>query len=666
LAVTLSLSITQNSQNVANNTSNVTVQASVKWTYGSYNALGQCTGSITIDGTKYSFSGMSFNTGETTSGSQVVMTKTVNVSHNNDGTKTLSCSASFDTRVSSGTISASADKTLTTIPRKSTLNVSNGTLGVAPSMTVSRKSSSFTHTITYKCGTATGTICTNSSKTVISWTPPLSLAQQNRTGTSVSIVFTLYTYTSGGASVGSNTYTKTYTIPESVKPSVSLAVSDPTGHLSKYGKYVQGQSKLDIVATASGNQGSTIKSYRTTADGKTYMTNPVTTGVIAGTGTLTINVTVTDSRGRTASASTTVSVLAYEPPRVTELGVYRCKENAVADPSGAYLAVSYDASVTSLDSKNSAKYTLEYKKQTDDEYIKEELTALSGAYVIYGAKSVFEADPASSYNITLSVADDFTTTAKTAVGSPVKKVWSLLKKAGSIVGMAFGKIAELEDVFDIAFQTRFTGGILHPVIEPETDLNDIRTPNTYVGANVSNYHYTNCPLTDGTFTLEVVGMGEDGQVKQRLTYCHYTASRAWERIYYGESWGEWVCVSDFEGQLLWEGGRYMTADHTNNLAEPVSKQRSGIVLVFSEYIDGATSDTAFHTRFIPKTFVAKHPGKGHCFQLSSSNLDHFATKYLYISDEKIVGHANNSMTGTGDCGITFNNARFVLRYVIGV
>ena len=34
MAVSISLAITQNSQNVANNTSNVTVSVTAKWTYG--------------------------------------------------------------------------------------------------------------------------------------------------------------------------------------------------------------------------------------------------------------------------------------------------------------------------------------------------------------------------------------------------------------------------------------------------------------------------------------------------------------------------------------------------------------------------------------------------------------------------------------------------------
>lgn len=244
----------------------------------------------------------------------------------------------------------------------------------------------------------------------------------------------------------------------------------------------------------------------------------------------------------------------------------------------------------------------------------------------------------------------------------IKKVFSFLPQG---LGIALGKVAELQNVFDVGFQTRFLGGILHQILEPNTDLNDVRTPNTYVGANTSTYAYLNCPISSGTFTLVVDGAGADGQVKQRLTSCRKSDARTFERIYYQSSWGEWVCVSDFAGTLLASPGMYMTSGHTVTLAEPVSRQRTGIVLVFSEYVNGAVSDQSFSCRFIPKMMVSKHNGKAQCIQLSTSNLEYFATKYLYISDDKITGHDNNSMTGTGS-GITYTNNRFVLRYVIGV
>lgn len=464
MGVSISLSITQNSQSIANNTSNVTVKVTAKCTYKSYNALGTSSGSITIDGTKYSFSGIKYNTGEATTWSGVVMTKTVNVSHSSDGTKTLKCSASFDTRVSSGVVSCSGSKTLTTIPRKSELTVENGTLGTAQTLTITEKASSFKHKLKYTCGSASGWILGDSdsfsTSNSVSWTPPLSLAQQNTTGTSVSVTFTLYTYTDDGTSVGSNSYTKTFSIPSSVKPSVSVAVSDPIGYKDTYGGYIQGLSKLKIVATASGSQGSTIKSYKTEADGNTYTAATVETGVISGTGTLTIKVTVTDSRGRTATASTTVSVLAYEPPKISALAVYRCDADGKASSSGAYLAVKFSSVITSLNSKNTAVCTLQYKKSSATSYTTKTLSDFAGQYSVSDGVYVFPAETSSSYDIILTVKDAFKSVNKPATGSSVKKVWSLLKKAGEIVGIAFGKIAELEGVFDVDFVIRARKGII--------------------------------------------------------------------------------------------------------------------------------------------------------------------------------------------------------------
>lgn len=469
MAVTLGISITQNSQNVANNTSNVTVNVTASWTSGSHNAVvdasgnPQAHGTLKIDGTSYSFRS-TFNTGKTTSGSQTIFTKTVDVSHNSDGSKTLACSASYVTGVSSGTVSASASKALTTIPRKSTLTVANGTLGTAQTLTITEQASTFKHKLKYTCGNASGWILGNdssfSTSNSISWTPPLSLAQQNTTGTSVSVTFILYTYTDGGTSVGNNSYTKTFSIPASVKPSVSVSVSDPMGYKDTYGGYVQGMSKLKIAVTASGSQGSTIKSYKTTADGKTYTAATVTTDTISGTGTLTISVTVTDSRGRTATASTTVSVLAYEPPKITALSVYRSDNNGNASSSGTHLTVKFSATITSLNKKNTAAYTIQYKKSSATSYTTRTLDAFAGQYSVSNGVISFTAETTSSYDIVVTATDAFKSIPKTASGSSVKKVWSMLKKAGEIVGFALGKIAELEGVFDVDMTIRARKGII--------------------------------------------------------------------------------------------------------------------------------------------------------------------------------------------------------------
>lgn len=446
MAVSISIAITQNSQSIANNTSNVTVSVTAKWTGGSNNRVvnadgtPQANGWLKIDGTSYTFASI-FNSGQTTTGSQTIFTKTVNVSHDSTGAKTLACSASYTTGVSSGTVTASASKALTTIPRKSTLAASNGTLGTAQTLTVTKQATSFTHTITYKCGSASGTICTKSSSTSISWTPPLSLAQQNTTGTSVTVTFTITTY-NGSTSVGSNTKNITCSIPSSVKPTVSLAVSEATN----YGVYLQTLSKVQIAVTASGSYGSTIKSYSTTFDGKTYTTSSVTSGFIVGSGTMTISTTVTDSRGRTATASTTITVVAYHAPQITEMSVYRSNSDGSANPSGGYLRVEFTDIISESVDYHYLYYTVKYKKVSETEYT----TLSSGTYI-------FAADTASSYDVVLTIEDGYSSISKAQVGPSARKLWSIFKKG---LGLAFGKVAELEGVFDVDFVIRARKGII--------------------------------------------------------------------------------------------------------------------------------------------------------------------------------------------------------------
>lgn len=666
MAVSISIAIAQNSQSIANNTSNVTVTVKASWTNGSHNALvnaegtPQAKGWVKIDGTTYNFAS-TFNTGKTSSGSQTIFTKTLNVSHTPTGTKTLACSASYATGVSSGTVTASASKTLTTIPRKSTLTVLNGTLGTALKLTVTKQADSFTHTITYACGSASGTICTKSSNTSITWTPPLSLANQNTTGVSVSIKFTITTY-SGSSNVGSNTKTITCSIPASVKPSCVLTVTDPTGISDTYGGFVKGLSKFKVVVTPTTSYGSDIKAYKTTANGSTYTSASFTTGVLTSSGTLKVSSTVTDKRGRSGSASQSISVTNYSVPIISKLTVNRCTEDGTPDGQGAYVKVVFSANVTSLNNLNTASYLLRYKPCIEDIFTDVYLYDYTDSYSVADGTYIFPADTASSYNIEFSVTDSHNTSSRTTTASTG---FTLMHWGIGGDSMAIGKVSELPGVLDLGLQTRFYGGILHPVLEPETDLNDIRTPNTYVGANISNYNYANCPLTSGTFTLEVVGMGEDGQVKQRLTYCHKTASRVWERIYYSSSWGEWVCVSDFDGTLLWSDAWYMHDTQTATLSESVSKQRTGIVLVFSLYDkdNSAAKNQEFFEFFVSKYTIAAHSGCGRNFNLCGMFGN--GMKYLYLHDDKIVGHSKNNTTVTVG-NVTYDNSRYVLRYVIGV
>ena len=661
---TLKFSWETSSQSITNNTSTISWKLQLISTdSGRIDSSATKKWSVTVNGETYSGTntvGIANNTTKT------LASGTTTIAHNSNGTKTFSYSFSqqfsitFD-GVSIGTKSGSGSGTLNTIARKSSLAASNGTLGTAQTLTVTRHDSSLTHTITYKCGSAEGTIATKSSNTSISWTPPLDLASQSPSGTSVSITFTITTY-SGSTSIGSNTKAISCSIPSSVIPTVSITVSDASNFSGTYGGYIQHKSKIKVVITSSGSYGSTIKATKTTADGNTYTAASFTTGAISGSGTLTVATTVTDSRGRTATTSKTVTVLPYSAPKITAMTVKRCDSAGNPSATGGFLSVVFNGEITSLSSKNTATYTVQYKKTSESSYTSQALSAYTGNYSVSGGAFVFEADSASTYDVILAVKDSFETTTKAATGASIFKVWSIFKKG---LGFAFGKIAELEGVFDVGFKTRFSGGILHPVLVKNTDLNDVKTPNTYVGANVVTNTYENCPITKGTFTLEVLGAGVDGQVKQRLSVCSKTESRIFERFFFENAWGEWICVSDYAGTLLWNGGYYMTAGHTINFSESVAKQKNGIVLVFSEYFDDKVQNQSFKCEFIPKKLIMANNGASYSFFMTTSNHAFVTTKYMYIHTDHITGHENNNKTFTNS-GITTNNSRFVLRYVIGV
>lgn len=126
-----------------------------------------------------------------------------------------------------------------------------------------------------------------------------------------------------------------------------------------------------------------------------------------------------------------------------------------------------------------------------------------------------------------------------------------------------------------------------------------------------------------------------------------------------------ILINQKGSHILWSGALYMKASQTANLTERISDQSNGIVLVFSPYIDSIARNTNWQTHFIPKCLVANQDGKGHDILLCASNFSRMAEKYLYIYDNKITGHDNNTSNGTAS-GITYDNSYFVLRYVIGV
>lgn len=552
MAVTLTLAYTVNSQSVVNNTSNVTVKVNIKWTGGSYNLLTP-QGSLTINGTKYGFSS-GFNPNKTTSGTGTLFTKTVDIKHDSDGTKTLSCSASFISGTGSGTIAASFNRALPTIPRKSTLSVGNGTLGTEQTLTVSIASTSFTHTITATCGTSTVTVCTKDKRTSIPFTPPLDWASNNTTGTSVTVNYTITTY-SGTTNIGSNGYSKTCSIPSSVKPSCTLTVTDATGYDVTYGNPIKGLSKFKVTITPTLSYGSAIKQYYSrigpsslSDDGATtYSAASYTTGEIGFSGTAYISARVKDNRDRWSdNKEVTKTVLDYAPPAIQKLTVKRCDADGEENDQGENVQVTFSASVTNLSGKNTPKYILKYKKSSQSEYTPIDLSSTyAGVYTITDGQKIFAADSGSSYDITLEVSDNFTADKPITRSTSASTGFTIMHWRADGTGMGIGKVGEERNTLDIGMQTRLDGGLLYPILPENTDLDTVMIPNNYTGDNISTNNYLNCPCESGTFTLTVEKCGpeDNTQVRQIYTSCSKYKPQKFIRTYYQGAWGPWAMAS---------------------------------------------------------------------------------------------------------------------------
>lgn len=289
------------------------------------------------------------------------------VGHNADGSKTIGCSASYTATSSAnylpGNMSCSGNLGLTTIARATqpTLSASSVNIGSSVTINTPRASSSFTHILRYTFQGASATIASNVA-TSQAWTVPTSFISKLPDSVSGSCMIYCDTY-NGSTLIGTKSVELILNVPSSYVPSIrSITATEATAGLaSQFGIFVQKHTTLKIVTSASGNNGSTIKSCSVRVDGSTYSGTTVTTGVINGSGNLTISVTVTDSRGRTATSSKTVSVVAYESPAITAVGVTRATSAGVADDNGTYALCNYAYSITNVNGKNTHTFKIQYK-----------------------------------------------------------------------------------------------------------------------------------------------------------------------------------------------------------------------------------------------------------------------------------------------------------------
>lgn len=561
-----------NSQSVANNQSNITVTAFLVSKGSSYtiNSSYPKTVKLIINGTTYT----STISNGSLSGNQKrqIAKKTVNITHNTDGTKSITLKASIKLNATlSGEefntvyapASGSRTVTLDSIARATTPTTS-GTFNVGSTVTINtpRAADIFTHTVQYSLNNSSWTNIATNVATSTTWTLPSALATAVKSATSGTVYIRCVTY-NGSTNVGSKTISRTYNVTSSyAAPSVSIAASQAND--AGIAQYIRGRSKVTLRATATLKYGANATKYVfgyggttktvTTIDSTASVTFTLPSNAAA---TYEYSVTLTDSRGYTADDSGSLTTVAYSAPVISAFTATRGDYDGttfVENSKGRNLKIVAAGSITSLSDANTKNYKIEYRQSNSITYTTLVDTKEASAYAVSVTEytsDIFSENAAYVLRFTLS--DGFENVSM-ILDVPSQKV--LLNFSANGKAMAIGGIASVDDAVEVMTQMYATGGIMPMQLANGTDFDEIVKSGLYIG-NVSSGGYVNAPITSGTFVLEVTTSGPVGQLMQRYSYCHKTEYRAFVRFYYSSAWGEWQPTEGFT--------EYHTSNHAGRV-----------------------------------------------------------------------------------------------------
>lgn len=463
------LNVAQNSQSIEDNKSNVTVRLYLKrndgYSSSAYN-LNEASNSVTlkVGGKERVNKNLSIDTRN--SAKVLLASWTGDVSHNDDGSLSLSVSGSFTmggTGLSGGSVSGSFS--CTDIPRASTLTLSKSSLNPLDSVGASliTASSGFSHKIKWSLGASAATHTLAAGITNDTFTVPVSWAEEIPDAKSGNIKVELTTY-KGSKKIGSKSYSLKLTIPKTAEflPDFQLSVtridnSVPAG----IGEYIKGKSQVRLNASnISVKHGARVASYTANVAGASKTQLPALFD-LTKSGELTVSVTVKDSRGYSVTKNEKINVLNYSAPSVSVKSLYRCDGEGNKTNSGTYLFCELDVKASSLNEKNAHQVIYKYKKT--NELFSGEMP-LSESTMILGDGQILNS---SSYILAFKVTDSITTENDFVEALvPSADIPFNIRRGGK--GAAFGCYSERDNELTVGWNLNVKGKMLHENATVET------------------------------------------------------------------------------------------------------------------------------------------------------------------------------------------------------
>lgn len=344
---------------------------------------------------------------------------------------------------------------------KSDVSATSGYIGSPLTISITRYSTAFTHTLKYSFVNASGTIITKTSATSVSWTPGMSLCSQIPSALQAACTITCETY-DGSTLVGSSTYSVNIAVPKHVQlePQAGSVVVSPYNvgtRAESIAAFVQNYSKAEAsintakISTAN-SYGATPKSYRFSFEGVSIEAAPYRTGLLTTAGTKKITCYITDTRDRTTSIDVEFTVYAYTAPKLSDISIFRCNSAGAANDEGTYISAKGSFTFSSLGGNNSATLSVRYGKNGETPGAYTNMT--NGQALIIGSGNV-RID--SSYVVEILLIDRLGQGVHYTDYIDTAAVFFKANEGGTAAG--FGKPPERDNVLDIAWDLQTRGDL---------------------------------------------------------------------------------------------------------------------------------------------------------------------------------------------------------------
>lgn len=448
-------------QNLNENYSDITCELYLICGSGYNLSISSRTHTINIDGSSYNVNSSLYTGG----GQSLFLGEiTKRIYHNSDGTREvyLSSTVNFNARIKGhyvGEVYGGSDTIeLDKIPRMSTISdTMDGSreLGAEHIIHIQKQlSGNVTHDVWYVVKWEGGEsgwhyIARDTKDLDLKFTSTTEYVKNQKNSGTMYIDIGCKTY-KDGVQVGENTYNPGWHmhVPYSIKPIIkNIEITEADDKTKGLGVFVENHSKFNVITTAEGNKGSTVKDVKVTVAGQTLWGANATSKEVTGNGNVTVTVAVTDSRDRTSTDTRTVKVEPYALPSILKFSGHRLEQDEKT------VTMTRNFKMASIDNKNTCTWKIERRLVDGSNWT----TILEGTDKVLNLNALaYDVNTNFEYEFRLTITDYYTSSTQSFfVGSSFR----LIEAHSSGTGLAVGQIAKRAGFFDINLKTAFHKGI---------------------------------------------------------------------------------------------------------------------------------------------------------------------------------------------------------------